>query len=280
MDSLRSLWAFVRSSLIAVDIDEFEAEVLVRFVTSMSRVDFYTKLDHPVNSSIKDRVIYYLEKRLTGEPLSYITEEREFYGLNFRVNPYVLIPRAETEDLVESAIRVLQQKYQTNSLVADIGTGTGAIAVSIATFCTQITVFATDISLSALQVAKHNIISHDLQDRILLKCGDLLDAIPTKVDSIIANLPYLSKSDLKKISIEVQKEPSIALDGGMEGLDLILRMILQSQNYLKPNGCLILEIAPKQIHKVSEYIAEVYGRAEIIPIIDSNQIIRGVLAFI
>ena len=235
MDNIRSLWAFVRSSLIAVNIDEFEAEVLIRFVTSMSRVDFYTKLDHPVNSSIKDRVIYYLEKRLAGEPLSYITEEREFYGLNFSVNPYVLIPRAETEDLVESTIRVLQQKYQTNSLVADIGTGTGAIAVSIATFCTQITVFATDISLSALQVAKHNIISHDLQDRILLKCGDLLDAIPTKVDLIIANLPYLSKSDLDNVSIEVQKEPSIALDGGMEGLDLILRMILQSQNYLKPN---------------------------------------------
>ncbi len=280
MDNIRSLWAFVRSSLIAVNIDEFEAEVLIRFVTSMSRVDFYTKLDHPVNSSIKDRVIYYLEKRLAGEPLSYITEEREFYGLNFSVNPYVLIPRAETEDLVESTIRVLQQKYQTNSLVADIGTGTGAIAVSIATFCTQITVFATDISLSALQVAKHNIISHDLQDRILLKCGDLLDAIPTKVDLIIANLPYLSKSDLDNVSIEVQKEPSIALDGGMEGLDLILRMILQSQNYLKPNGCLILEIAPKQIQKVSEYISEVYGKAEIIPIIDSNQMIRGVSAFI
>ena len=147
MDNIRSLWAFVRSSLIAVNIDEIEAEILIRFVINMSRTDFHTNLDYPINSSLRDRVIYYLEKRLAGEPLSYITEEREFYGLNFRVNPNVLIPRSETEDLVEFAIRILQQKYQIDSLVADIGTGTGAIAVSIATFCSQITVFATDLSL-------------------------------------------------------------------------------------------------------------------------------------
>tara|TARA_B100001750_G_scaffold96473_1_gene76247 strand:+ start:3803 stop:4645 length:843 start_codon:yes stop_codon:yes gene_type:complete len=280
VDNIRSLWAFVRSSLIAVNIDELEAEILIRFVTNMSRTDFYTNLDYPINSSIKDRVSYYLEKRLSGEPLSYITEEREFYGLNFRVNPNVLIPRSETEDLVELAIRILQQKYQTNSLVADIGTGTGAIAVSIATFCTQITVFATDISSSALQIAKHNITSHNLQDRIFLKCGDLLNAIPSKVDLIIANLPYLTKSDLDKVSIEVKKEPRVALDGGMDGLDLILNTILQSQDYLKPNGCLILEIAPNQIQKVSKYISEIYDTAEIIPISDSNQIIRGVSVFI
>ena len=115
MDNIRSLWAFVRSSLIAVNIDELEAEILIRFVTNMSRTDFYTNLDYPINSSIKDRVSYYLEKRLSGEPLSYITEEREFYGLNFRVNPNVLIPRSETEDLVEFAIRILQQKYQIDS---------------------------------------------------------------------------------------------------------------------------------------------------------------------
>ena len=280
MDNIRSLWEFVRDALIADNFDDFEAEILVRFVMGMSRIDFYTKLDNAVNSSIKDLIIYYLDRRLAGEPLNYITEGREFYGLCFRVNPYVLIPRAETEDLVEIAIEVLQQKFQANSIVADIGTGSGAIAVSIATFCTQISVFATDISPSALEVAKQNVISHNLQDRIVLKCGDLLDAIPSKVDLIIANLPYLTKLDLDNISIEVQKEPKIALDGGTDGLDIIQRMILQSRDYLNSNGCLVLEIAPKQFKSVSDYIYEVYDSVEVVPIIDSNKITRGVSAFI
>ena len=280
MDDIRSLWKFVRDALIAANLDDFEAEILVRFVTGLSRIDFYTKLDHAVNSSIKDRIIYYLDRRLAGEPLNYITEEREFYGLCFRVNPYVLIPREETEDLVELTIRVLQQKFQANSIVADIGTGSGAIAISIATFCTQISVFASDISFSALKVAKQNVISHNLQDRIVLECGDLLEAIPTKVDLIIANLPYLTKLDMDNIPIEVQKEPKIALDGGTDGLDIILKMILQSRDYLNSNGCLVLEIAPKQFTTVCNYISEVFDSAEVIPIIDSNKIIRGVSAFI
>ena len=113
-----------------------------------------------------------------------------------------------------------------------------------------------------------------------MKCGDLLDAIPSKVDLIIANLPYLTKLDLDNISIEVQKEPKIALDGGTDGLDIILRMILQSRDYLNSNGCLVLEIAPKQFKSVSDYIYEVYDSVEVVPIIDSNKITRGVSAFI
>jgi len=181
---------------------------------------------------------------LAGDPLPYILQRQEFFGLTFRVTPDVLIPRPETELLVEFALSWLKS-HPTGNTVADIGTGSGCIAVSLAVNSPNINLLAVDSSLPALEVAKFNARHHQVVDRIQFIQSDLLSAICTKFDLICANLPYIPSKTLAQLAV-ARHEPLSALDGGPDGLRLIAALLTQAKNQVKPGGLILLEIESTQ----------------------------------
>jgi release factor glutamine methyltransferase len=189
----------------------------------------------------------YVKRRTKGEPSAYITGSKEFFGLEFKVNRHVLIPRPETELLVEKAISLCRSSEY--STVADIGTGCGAIAVSLAVNVPSLKIYAVDVSAKALEVARQNCVKHDVKDRVTLLRGDLLEPLPEPVDLIIANLPYVRESEMPSKG-PLSFEPQVALNGGEKGLDKIKRLCRQAGKKLNKNGSLLLEIGQGQAEEV------------------------------
>ena len=187
-----------------------------------------------------------LERLARGESFPYVLGHWEFFGLEFDITPGVLIPRPETELLVEKAIAWLQEA-PVRRTVADVGTGSGAIAVSIAVSIPDVRVLATDISLEALKVARQNAIKLDVSDRIDFVQCDLLpyhiDPLPTDrhFDLICANLPYIPTETLHQLPV-FGREPTLALDGGSDGLEIIRRLLEIGPKWLAPNGMMLLEL--------------------------------------
>jgi release factor glutamine methyltransferase len=256
-----------RSSLSENLIDDalLEGEILIKHVLGIDRAQLFAELDETISSSQAKELHRFVERRLSGEPSAYITGHKEFYGLDFIVDPHVLIPRPETELLVEKTID-LCRKHSVSS-VADIGTGCGAIAVSLAVNLTSVTVYASDISPGALEVAAQNCVKFGVKDRIALLQGDLLDPLPEPVDIIVANLPYVKKEDLS-----VGFEPVLALDGGEDGLDKIRSLCCQAGNKVRKNGSLILEIGQGQADAVNAILCEYYPRA----LIETDRDLAGI----
>lgn len=242
-----------------------EAEILIRHVLAIDRAQFFSKLYEKISQTYEIQISRLLERRIAGEPLSYITETREFYGLDFYVNTNVLIPRQETELLVDDILGHFSgDEYSARQLeVADVGTGSGIIAITIAYHLTWATVYATDISLDALHVADNNRQKHGVEDRVHLLQGDLLEAVEGPVDVIVANLPYLSIDDLVGLSSEVNWEPRCALDGGVDGLDVIRRFIREVPSCLRVGGVMLLEIAPTQGEAVLNLCRESFPDCEL-----------------
>jgi release factor glutamine methyltransferase len=198
-----------------------------------------------------------IERRAGGEPLAYITGRREFMGLDFMVNRSVLVPRPETELLVEKAIEILKSKGGSGSkpypgpVAVDVGTGCGAIAVSIAANLDAAVVYATDISPAALEVAGQNAVRHGVERRVIFRQGDLLEPLADipgfRADLVAANLPYVPSSELPGLMVDVREyEPHLALDGGEDGLDHYRRLAATVQGFLRKRGHLLVEIAPGQ----------------------------------
>jgi release factor glutamine methyltransferase len=203
-------------------------------------------------------------RRLAGEPLAYIVGSREFYGLDFLVNPSVLIPRQETEHLVDSVLEFSHGMGDPPLEVADVGTGSGSIAVAIAHNLPEAKVYATDSSSAALEVADANRRRHGVADRVHLSEGDLLEALPGAVDVIVSNPPYIATDEFETLPADVLREPMLALDGGPDGLAVTRRLIGGAPSYLRPGGRLVVEIAPSQLDAASRTAAEVFGGAEIV----------------
>ena len=233
--------AQARSILADNDIEDasLEGELLLRHVLEISRTQLYLDLDHELNPANEEVLHRLLERRLQGEPSAYIIGHREFYGLDFYVDHSVLIPRPESELLVEKAINLAQNRAITT--IADIGTGCGAIAISLAINLPAAKIYATDISASALEVSRSNCQKHGVVDRICLLPGDMLDPLPEPVDLIIANLPYVRESELPRAG-PLSFEPVLALNGGPGGIARIKRLCFQVGEKLRPGGCLLLEI--------------------------------------
>lgn len=188
-----------------------------------------------------------LQRLAGGEPLPYLLGEWEFYGLPFQVSPSVLIPRPETELLVEEAIAWLRthtHRAQPALAAADVGTGSAIIPVAIAANVAAVHFHAVDISPDALAVAQANVRQHALTERIQLSQGDLLAGITTPLDLITANLPYIPSGRVPALPV-AQWEPLIALDGGDDGLELIRTLIMQAGQLLKPGGLFLEEIDPE-----------------------------------
>jgi len=264
-----------RGVMAANDIDDspFESEILLRHALKMDRVQLYTRLDHELNPEQDEKFWQLIERRLNHEPTAYITGHREFYGLDFHINSNVLIPRPESELLVEKALELVNK--QPVSTIADIGTGCGAIAISLALSLPQAKIYAADISPAALEVASLNCQKHGVADRIHLLAGDMLNPLPEPVDLIIANLPYVRESDLSRIST-LNYEPSLALNGGPDGLIRIRQLCSRVNEKLRPGGCLLLEVGVGQSSIITSFLNGLFPLSEIEVIPDLSGIDRVV----
>jgi len=260
--TLKQAFSYAREILIANNIEDatLESELLLRHTLKISRVQLYLDLDYELNSKEEETFWHLIERRLSGEPAAYITGHREFYGFDFYVDPSVLIPRPESELLVEKALKLAQNR--TMSTIAEIGTGCGAIAISLALNLPQTKIYATDISASALKVALFNCQKHGVVNRICLLQGDMLDPLPEPVDLIIANLPYVKESELPRINTQ-DFEPSLALNGGSDGLEKIRQLCRQVNNKLCPDGYLLLEIGQGQSKAVTTFLCSLFPQAKI-----------------
>ena len=227
------------------DAARLEAELLLAFAWRVDRPGLYCRLNEEPAPAVIDSFEQLVERRLRGEPLAYLTGGREFMGLIFSVNPAVLVPRPETELLVETALGLLR-KDGPSPMVIDVGTGSGAIAVSLAVHHPQLLVTALDISGAALVVARANARRHGVADRVSFIQGDLLADVDAAADLIAANLPYIPTGELNGLPDEVRSEPRLALDGGPDGLDLYRRLVPQAARLLKTDGHFLAELGPGQ----------------------------------
>jgi release factor glutamine methyltransferase len=215
-----------------------DAELLL---THVLRCDLVALLAHPERPLSASEAIQYesvLMRRLRSEPMQYITGQQEFYGLAFEVSPDVLIPRPETEHLVEAVLKHVKP----NASIIDVGTGSGAIAVALARALPQAQVVAVDLSPAALEVARRNARRNEVSDRVTFLQSDLLDAVEGgDFDAIVSNPPYVADGEVLEPQVS-NYEPHAALYAGPTGLEVYERLVPQARKRLKPNGWLMLEI--------------------------------------
>jgi release factor glutamine methyltransferase len=206
-----------------------------------------------------------IERRSKGEPIAYLTGHREFYGLDFSVDRRVLIPRPETELLVEAALHLLQTRLDRGErpVVADIGTGSGAIPIALAVHEPRLPyLYAVDISPDALAVAHQNCLRYHVEARIRLLQGDLLAPLPETVDLLTANLPYVGSDEMEELARDVRDyEPHLALFSGPDGLDLLRRLLQEASAKLKPGAALLLEIGYRQRAQLTHLLSEIAPHA-------------------
>jgi release factor glutamine methyltransferase len=226
-----------------------DAEILLRHVLEWSREQVYLRASLQLPADAMERFQELLAQRARGRPIAYIVGHKEFYGLDLLVDERVLIPRPETEVLVETAIRRLRPKCQHKAcLAADVGTGSGAIALALVANLPNLKVYATDISREALEVARSNCQRLALCDMLVLLHGDLLDPVPEAVDAVLANLPYAVPGEVDPHV--AAWEPAIALYSPEAGLEHIRRLLEQIALKLNPDGFVALEIHPPRVTEV------------------------------
>lgn len=231
-----------------------ESRLFVSYLTEIP----YSQLDLHLNDEFPaDKRPLFLDiicRRMNGEPPQYIVGSQEFMSLDFQVNPAVLIPRFDTECLVEQALVLLKGKGPCH--IGDVGTGSGAIAVSIAYYCPEVKVWAVDISEAALKVAQANAIAHGVAERVFCRQGDLCSPLPSDLALLVSNPPYVSEEEMMALSREVKREPVAALYGGRDGLDFYRRLAKDAPAYLCVNGILLVEIGCTQRDAVCQLLQE------------------------
>ena len=272
-----------------IDSPRLSAELLLSHVLAMERIELYTRFDKPVAKDQLDRLHDLVNRAGRNEPICYLTGKTEFYSLQLELNPDCMIPRPETELLVERAIEFLRAPTVRNSpmrnmtrtedvsngartgtqFVCDLCTGCGCIAVAIAKNFPDARIIATDISDAALNVAAQNIEKYQLKDRITLLCGDLFEPLVPrldvdKFDLIVCNPPYVSAAEYEKLEKNVKDyEPKLALFAGDDGLDIYRRIIDKVDAFLKPDAALMLEIGYAQGPVIKELLEQAGAFAEI-----------------
>ncbi|MCL2149495.1 MAG: peptide chain release factor N(5)-glutamine methyltransferase [Dehalococcoidia bacterium] len=212
-----------------------ESELILRHILAANAAELYTRHKTELSPEHENAFFALLGRRLAGEPTAYLTSQREFYGLMFYVNSSVLIPRPETELLVAKALAAAEGYAE--PIVADIGTGSGAVAISLAKHLPKAKLYAIDISGAALKTARHNAELLDVADKITFFAGDLVTPLPQAVDIMVANLPYVRSNELPDTG-----EPRLALDGGSDGLGVISRLIRKAPSKLNSKAMVLLEI--------------------------------------
>jgi release factor glutamine methyltransferase len=245
------------------DSPRLDAEVLLAHARGCERIQLYTAFDEVVNDDVRAAFRDLVKRRAEGVPVAYLVGKREFYSLSFRVTPDVLIPRPETEFVVLEALDALKIKNQKSKienppLIADIGTGSGAIAIAVAKHCPGCRVVATDISSAALNIARENAATHGVADRIDFLQGDLFEPVSSesRFTVVASNPPYIGENELGTLAASVRDhEPRHALIAGPTGTEIIERLIPQAADRLQPGGRLIVEISPLIVSRVVEIIS-------------------------
>jgi release factor glutamine methyltransferase len=231
-----------------------DAELILSKSLNKSREDILINLEQNIDKKSLKGFNEYLVRRSKKEPIAYLFEEKEFWSKKFYVNKDVLIPRPETELLVEKLVTIFKKKRIT---ILDIGTGTGCIIISLLSELKNSIGTAVDISSKAIVVAKKNARKNKLSDRIKFLNKSFENLCGKKFDLIVSNPPYIKRSDIKNLSEDIKKfEPRMALDGGNDGLDLIKKVIYKSKKIIKINGMLALEIGNEQIKNVSKILID------------------------
>jgi len=246
-----------------VEEPRLNAELLLARSLNLSRERLYVHLHDRLKEGEKEGWEELIRRRISGEPLQYILEHQEFWSIDFKVDPRVLIPRAETELLVEQSLSILSETYlERIPSVLEIGTGSGAIAVALAKEVKKLFLVATDISRDALFLAKENAKSAGVRHQIEFVNGDLFGPLRPSTergffDLILSNPPYIVRRKIGTLAKEVKDyEPTIALDGGEDGLAFYRRIVPEAPGYLREGGWLLLEVALGQGPDVSELIEE------------------------
>jgi release factor glutamine methyltransferase len=232
------------------------AEILLMLVLNCDRAYLYAHPERELALEEEGRYQEVLARRASGIPSQYITGHQEFWGLNFIVSPAVLIPRPETEHLIEAVLPLAKRLPRPR--IADVGTGSGCIAITLAKELAEAEIYATDISAAALEVAHANAARHQVENRIRFLENDLLKTLPTNYfDFIVSNPPYVGESEEDTVQLEVRKhEPRVAVFAGPSGTEVIERLISQARAALKPGGWLMMEISGTIADKVAQLLGD------------------------
>jgi len=256
------------------DAPRLEAEVLLAHVLGCSRSDLYARPEEALYPHRARRFLRLLERRSCGEPLPYLTGHVEFFGLDFIVNRHVLIPRPETETLVEVTLLQLTRwslharhsagddRTLRQPVVVDVGTGCGCIAIALALRMPELPVYAVDASAKALRVARANAQRHGVADLIRFAQSDLLAAVPKPVDLVVANPPYIAAAEWAALPPEVRiYEPRMALDGGPDGLRVIRKLLNEGRAALRAGGAMLMECGIGQASAVAALARQAFPAA-------------------
>ncbi|MDP8224491.1 MAG: peptide chain release factor N(5)-glutamine methyltransferase [Candidatus Lernaella stagnicola] len=236
-----------------IESARLDAEVLLAKVLGCDRVGLYLRFDQPLEAGELATMREWVRRRGCREPVAHLVGTREFYGLSFLCDARALVPRPETELLVETALALLPE---TNAALCEVGTGSGCVAVSLAKQRPAWRVTATEVSPEAADLARENIARLQVEDRVEVCEVSLLDAEAGGFDAVLSNPPYIASGDLATLMPEVaQYDPALALDGGPDGLDVIRKLVPRAREALKPAGWLVVECGAGQADAVAELFA-------------------------
>ena len=255
---------------------KLEAEVLLRHVLKIDRATMFSELEENLSEDSVNNITALVKRRIQREPLAYITGTKEFYGLMFEVSEDVLIPRPETELLVDMAITKAKLLKKNEITIVDVGTGSGAIAVSLAVNIPNSSVIAVDLSKSALEMADENRRAHGMYSRVKLRLGNLLDPVTDNIDILVSNPPYIRKDRLAFLQDEVLKEPLMALDGGEDGLTLIKELLSQARDKMASTSVILFEIDSDQGAEAAKISKSYFPLGEVTVLRDLNNDDRAV----
>ncbi|MFO7632887.1 MAG: peptide chain release factor N(5)-glutamine methyltransferase [Caldilinea sp.] len=224
-----------------------DAQVILAHVLGVDRSWLFAHYEHVLTPEHADRYTELVVRRMAREPVAYLVNHREFYGIDLYVDHRVLIPRPETEMLVDQVLTEATFHSAQQLIVADVGAGSGAISIAVAVNAPNTRVYALDVSADALEVTRRNVEAHCLGDRVTLLQSDLLTVLPERADIVVANLPYVTSRDYKTLEPDVRNyEPTHALVAGPHGLDVIARLLPQLPDHCMPGGLVVLEIGHNQ----------------------------------
>ncbi len=242
-------WATGDFAVREMESPRLEAELLLSTVLSCERIKLYTEFDRPLQQAELSSYREMIARRRKGEPAAYITGLKEFWSLEFEVGPSVLVPRPDTETLVQAAL-----DRGVGLRLLDLCTGSGCVGQALASEAAGLRVEATDLSSAACEVARRNAHKHDMSQRVTILEGDLFGPLEKGAlyDTIVSNPPYVIDEEIAQLSPEVRSEPMMALAGGNDGLDVVRRILAGAPEFLAPGGSLLLEIDPRQATVVAE----------------------------
>ena len=268
-----------------IENPRLNAEVLLAYQLNLERIRLYLNFNQPLTGKEVSGYRTLIKRRISREPLQYITGTQEFWSLDFVVDRHVLIPRPETEIVVEQAIalaKTIEQGGNQSLQILDLGTGCGTISIALAKEMPWALIWATDISEKALCLARRNALKHDISDRLRFRQGDLWEALLNDdflFDIVVSNPPYVTSGEFNDLSPEIRdNEPRLALDGGEDGMYYLEKIIKGAHDFMNPGGWIILEMAPAQTQEALTIMDQTGNYEKMARIKDYSRSYRVVIA--